>query len=178
MKSKSFEPFRDLPRRTNVPLELALGGANLPWNELKELGWRLVEPLKVALDPWDYQSYIRRSAGEFGVAKHGYASTRSGWFSERTAAYLASGRPAVVQSTGFSDWLHASRGLFAFTTPEEALAALAVVRSDLPAHSRAAREIAAEYFDSDKVLRRLIDEAMTTADAWPRRDRTAATVSL
>ena len=91
---------------------------------------------------------------------------------------VASGRPAVVQSTGFSDWLPASRGLFAFNTPEEALAALAVVRSDLVAHGRAAREIAAEVFDSDKVLRRLIDEAMRTSEARPVRTRVPVSVSL
>ena len=160
MKSRSFVEYADLPRLAPVPLELALGGGGAPRAELRVQGWRLSDPLVVARSPWDYQDYIRGSRGEFGVAKHGYASTACGWFSERTACYLASGRPAVVMDTGFSRWLAAGEGVVAFRSPVEALAGIEAIVRDPRRHETAAREIAATYFDSDVVLARLIDAAM------------------
>ena len=94
------------------------------------------------------------------MAKHGYVISRSGWFSERSAAYLASGRPVVTQETGFSDWLQVGSGVMPFTTPEEALGAIEEVNTRYEFHCQAARAIAEEYFDARKVLTRLIEYVM------------------
>lgn len=170
MKSKSFAPFIELPkcfeRRTDF--ELALGKETAPRDMLADHGWRLADPLRVTRDPWTYQSYIQDSTAEFTVAKHGYVVTRSGWFSERSAAYLASGRPVITQETGFSDWLLADGGVFAFSTLEEAVAGIEVVNANYVAQSRIAREVAAGYFDSRVVLSRLVEEAMQSDWATKR----------
>jgi hypothetical protein len=160
MKSDSFAPYRDLPKRAGPILELAVGSPTAPCNLLRAKGWTLSNPLEAARDPWSYQQYIQQSKAEFGVAKHGYVVTRSGWFSERSAAYLSSGRPVVVQETGFSDWLQTGAGVIPFSTPEDALAGIEEVNRRYEFHCRAARAIAEEYFDSAKVLSRLIDKAM------------------
>lgn len=161
MKSESFAPYFDLPGKTTVPLELALGGADAPRAELQRAGWRLVNPLEVSLWPWDYQAYIRDSAGEFGVAKHGYVSTHSGAFSDRTAAYLVSGRPVVVQDTGFSKTFPVGEGLLPYSTPEQAIAALEAAQREPEKHQRAARALAESLFDGRKVLRGVVDAAMS-----------------
>jgi hypothetical protein len=159
-KSASFQAYIDLPRRTTVPLEIALGGNEAPRSLLRKRGWSLRDPLVVALTPWDYQNYIRGSRGEVTVAKHGYVISRCGWFSDRSAAYLASGRPVVTQETGFSDWLPVGSGLFSFRNPAEALAALAEIEKDYRHHSVHARRLAEEYFDSAGILSRLIEQAI------------------
>jgi len=157
-KAASFQPYLDLPRSTAVSLELALGSANAPRDDLRRRGWRVVNPLEVALYPWDFRDYVQKSAGEFGVAKHGYVVARSGWFGERSAAYLASGRPVVIQETGFSDWLPTGEGLFAFSSEGEAIAAIETVRRDPRRHGRAARELAEAHFESGAVLSRLLED--------------------
>jgi len=134
--------------------ELAIGN---PPPQLQLAGWQIADPLEVTRDPWTYQAYLASSKAEFSVAKHGYVAPRSGWFSERTACYLASGRPAVVQNTGFTDWLDAGRGVIAFNTPEEALAGVEDICAKYDAHCDAAREVAEEYFDHRKVLSGLLD---------------------
>ena len=108
---------------------------------------------------------VCESEHEFTVAKHGYVASRCGWFSERSAHYLASGRPVITQETGFSDWLPTGAGLFAFSNPDEVLAAIQEIDRDHAFHCREARALAEEYFDSDKVLTQLLDHAMT---ALPR----------
>jgi hypothetical protein len=105
----------------------------------------------------DYRAFVQHSKAEFGVAKHTYVQTRSGWFSDRTECYLASGRPAVVQDTGWSAHLPAGEGLLAFSTPEDALAGIDAVNSDYGRHSTRAREIAAAHFDANVVLPRLLE---------------------
>jgi hypothetical protein len=162
MKSESFRPFFELPRHTCVPLELALGGNVAPRAELEAAGWRLQNPLVPTATPWTYRRYIRGSLGEFTVAKHGYVAAWTGWFSERSANYLASGRPVVCQDTGFSEVLPTGEGLFSFSTPDEALGAIEEVASDPARHGRRARELAASYFDSQAVLTRLLEEAFTS----------------
>jgi hypothetical protein len=109
------------------------------------------------VDPWTYQRYIQDSKAEFGVAKHGYVVTRSGWFSERSAAYLASGRPVLVQETGFSDWLPTGAGLLSFSNREEALAGIEEINSRYQFHCRAARSVAEEYFNGERLLAGLLD---------------------
>ena len=159
-KSESFGPFLDLPQRTTSALELALGSVTAPRELLRQKGWSIRDPLAVTRDPWTYQRYIQASKAEFAVAKHGYVISRSGWFSERSAAYLASGRPVVTQETGFSDWLPTGSGVLSFTTPEEAVAGIEEINRRYEYHCRAARKVAEEYFDARKVLTRLIECAM------------------
>ena len=106
---------------------------------------------------WDYRDFIRDSKAEFGVAKHAYVSTRSGWFSDRTECFLAAGRPALVQDTGWSGHLPSDGGLLPFSTPEEALDGLERIGADWATHSRKASAIASEHFDASRVLRSLIE---------------------
>ncbi len=165
MKSESFAPYFDLPVTTGrrEQMELAIGGPGVPKSRLRENGWRVINPLQPTQDPWTYQHYLQRSRGEFTVAKHGYVVSRCGWFSERSAHYLASGRPVVTQDTSFGTWLPTGEGLFAFNDPQSAARALDAIDSDLARHSAAARELAREYFDSDKVLSELLELATSTA---------------
>ncbi len=158
MKSASFPAYLDLPKRSGRTFELAVGSASAPRDTLVQHGWRLRDPLEVTRDPWTYQDYIAGSYAEFSVAKAGYVTSQSGWFSERSAAYLASGRPVVVQETGFSRWLSAPGGVLPFSTPEHALAQLSELEARYPFHCRMAREVAASHFASDAVLSRLVDE--------------------
>ncbi|CAN5845604.1 hypothetical protein BH23GEM7_BH23GEM7_05810 [soil metagenome] len=159
MKALSFKPYLDLPQRSAATFELALGSASAPRERLEQLGWSVRDSRLPTRTPWSYQEYLRGSKAEFGVAKHGYVVSRSGWFSERSAAYLASGRPVVTQETGFSDWLPAGEGLFPFATPEEALDAIEAVNARYDFHCRAARGVAEEHFASGKVLNELIEGA-------------------
>ena len=165
MKSESFELIRDLPAHSAVPLEIALGGDKAPREELRQSGWHIAEPLAVTRDPWTYQEYLQTSLGELSVAKNGYVVSRSGWFSERTACYLTAGRPAVVQDTGFSQHLPCGDGLWAFHNLESALDGLTNVTIGYAKQCQAARELAAEYFDSNKVLSKLLDSAFSTDEA-------------
>jgi hypothetical protein len=152
MKSESFAAIENLPTKVGVPLEIALGGESAPRARLRELGWRLVDPLAVTRTTESYQTYLRNSKGEFSVAKQGYVIGRTGWFSERSTGYLASGRPVITQDTGFSELLEIGDGLLAFTTERQAMDAIDVVNSDYAHHCRAARQIAERYFDANVVL--------------------------
>ena len=156
-KKESFTLIEELPQRISTELEVALGGASAPRERLRTAGWRLRDPIEAAPDPWQYQQYIQQSRGELSVAKHGYATTRCGWFSERSACYLASGRPVVVQETGFSDFLPTGCGLHAFETEDEAVDAILKIDSNYPAEASRAREIAHAYFRSDLVLHGLLE---------------------
>ena len=167
-KSDSFEAYKDLPQLTSATMELALGGGAAPRDELRRKGWRLIDPLAVTRTPWTYQEYIQESKAEFSVAKHGYVVTRSGWFSERSAGYLASGRPVVVEETGFSTWLARTGGVLSFTSSQEAAAALKEVSAHYAFHCREARTLAEEYFDSKKVLSFLLKHAITQDASIPR----------
>ena len=163
MKSSSFPPYLNLPRRSGLQFRLAVGSATAPREDLARNGWALVDPLEVTRDPWTYQQFIADSSAEFSVAKAGYVSSHSGWFSERSAAYLASGRPVIVQETGFSDWLSSGDGVLAFTTPDEAMSQLERLSRDYPDQCRAARAVASEFFNSERVLRGLLSEVMSAA---------------
>ena len=178
MKSRSFLEYTELPGRTDAVLELALGSPDAPREELQSRGWVITDPLKVTLDPWTYQSYLRGSSAEFSVAKHGYVAARSGWFSERSAAYLASGRPVLAQETGFSDWLPTGSGVLPFSTFDEAVGALDALDSEYELHCRAAREIAAELFDSARVLNSLLERATGTLDPGVARINQAHSEAL
>ena len=160
MKSESFEPYFDLPSQVTCKLELAVGGPQVPKQRLRDHGWQVIDPLIPTVDCQTYQAYLRNSRGEFTVAKHGYVVSASGWFSERSAHYLASGRPVVTQDTGFESWLPSGDGLLAFSSLTEAVEALQRVESDYQQHCLAARQLAEDFFDSDKVLTRLVELAM------------------
>ena len=157
-KSREFGRFMTLPERCVLPLELALSG-QVPSDEFRTHGWNLVDPNPVSADPWSYRHYLATSLGEWSVAKHAYVASRSGWFSCRSACYLALGVPVVVQDTGFGRAIPTGRGVLPFDTIEEAVTGIEQVATDPVRHSRAALEIAREYFDSDRVLGRLIDQA-------------------
>jgi hypothetical protein len=161
-KSAEFLKLIDLPGRVDAQLELALTLEDPDKIALLEShGWRVRHVREVSRDTSTYREYIRGSAGEVSAAKDQNVRLRSGWFSDRTATYLAAGRPAVVQDTGFDVALPTGEGLFAFRSIDEAVDALHDVASDYPRHSRAAHELAREYFRAETVLERLLDEAAT-----------------
>jgi hypothetical protein len=156
-KHQEWEKILDLPRRTRQPFELALNVDMADRQRLERHGWRVVSPFRFSLDVFGaYPGYIRQSRGELTVAKDQNVRLRSGWFSERDACYLASGKPVVAQDTGFSKVLPTGDGLFAFTTVEEAAAAVEAINADYARHARAARAIAEEFFDAPDVARRLL----------------------
>jgi hypothetical protein len=154
-KDQEFAKYIDLPTRTAQPFQLAVNG---PLALLERHGWSPVDAMAVSRTPWEYRDFIHRSKAEFGVAKHTYVATRSGWFSDRTACYLASGRPALVQDTGWTAHLPSGDGLVAFTNPEEAIAGIDRINSNYHHHARRASEIAREQFDAGRVLTRLLNE--------------------
>jgi hypothetical protein len=154
-KDVEFRRFIDLPQRTAVPLEAAVAG-NCPRDELIANGWAVRSARNVTASFDAYRDYIHASRGEFSVCKNVFVDTNSGWFSDRSAAYLAAGRPVILQDTGFSEVLPTGRGLFAVRNVDEAAAALNVVTEDFVRHSLWAREIAAEYLDTNRVLTRLL----------------------
>ena len=155
-KSVEFQKFMDLPRRSPLTCELALGG-KFPREEILNHGWKLYSMAAVSKDPWVYRDYLANSFAEWSVAKHAYAASRSGWFSCRTACYLALGVPAIVQDTGFSANIPTGDGLLAFENEDQAIAAIESVAAHPDRHARAATEVAREYFDSSRVLTRLIE---------------------
>jgi hypothetical protein len=158
-KDREFMRFIDLPRRNDQPVELAMGLRYMPAETLamlREEGWGLVDAHALTLDPWPYRDYVKASRGEFTVAKDQNVRLRSGWFSERSACYLAAGRPVITQNTGFGRVLPTGAGLFAFDTMEEILAAFDIIRADYDGHARAARAIAEEYFRAETVLAKLL----------------------
>ncbi len=155
-KDREFVRVLDLPSRTPQRFELAVNG---PRELLREHGWHTVDAMGVSRTPWDYRDFIHRSKAEFAVAKQAYVANVSGWFSDRTECYLASGRPALVQDTGWSAHLPAGTGLLAFSSAEEALDGLQRIDRDYALHARRAREIACEHFDASRVLPRLLDIA-------------------
>jgi hypothetical protein len=164
-KDVEFERFLELPGLVAPTiLEVAVNrGRNdaAPLDLLVSKGWRVVDPERDCLGLDRYRSYIRSSMAEWSVAKNGYVVGRPGWFSERSACYLAAGRPVVVQDTGFPAVLPVGEGIVPFTNLEEAAAGIRDVVARPRVHAEAAREIAEEYFDSRRVLSRLVEQALT-----------------
>lgn len=158
-KDREFKKFIDLPRRRPLAFELAAGVSEDVKQLLREQGWRQVHSVKISEDVDRYREYIQHSRGEFTVARDQYVRPRTGWFSDRSACYLAAGRPVVTQDTGFGKFLPTGKGLFGFTTMEDVLAAIDSIESDYEAHCRAAREIAEEYFAAEKVVGTLMRRA-------------------
>lgn len=155
LKVHEFRRVLDLPSRTGAPFEIALSihpGDHADRERLLAAGWRLVDPARVAGDARAFHDYVAGSFAEFSVAQGIYVDTGSGWFSDRTVRYLASGRPALVQDTGFSRHLPVGTGLVPFRTPDEAVAGVADIVARYDEHRGAARRIAEEHFDSDRVI--------------------------
>jgi hypothetical protein len=176
-KHREFLKFIDLPLRTDQPIELAMGLADASVTRpgfgdlipavgmtaeerrlLADNGWALADAHAFTAGPWPYRDYIRSSRGEFTVAKDQNVRLRSGWFSERSACYLAAGRPVITQDTGFGTVLPIGEGLFAFNTMDEILAAFGAINADYERHSRAARAIAEEYFRAETVLVKVLKD--------------------
>jgi hypothetical protein len=156
-KHHEFKHFLDLPSRTESMFELALGSYDKEDQDMLERkGWRVRDALSFSQDLDQYRRYIVKSYGEFTVAKDQNIRLRSGWFSERSAQYLAAGRPVITQETGFSNALPTGHGLFAFTTTEEIETAIECIKTNYQQHCRAARSLAREYFSYDVVLPRLL----------------------
>lgn len=158
-KDREFMKVLDLPVKRTGPFELAMKVDDDIKALLNLHGWRHANSADISSDVDSYRSYIQRSRGEFTVAKDQNIRLRSGWFSDRSASYLAAGRPVITQETGFSNVLPTGRGLLSFETMDEALAAVDAIESDYTGHCRAAREIAAECFAAEPVLASLMARA-------------------
>ena len=162
-KDAEFPVVRPLPARLpGVGLELAIGGRDAPRAELQSEGWTISDPLEATRTVWRFRDYIASSRAELTVAKQCYVRSGSGWFSERSANYLAAGRPVIAQDTGWSAHLPSSLGLLPFTTTDEAEAAVRSVEADPLAASRAAREVAQTCFAAPVVLEQLLSDAGVT----------------
>lgn len=183
-KGREFEKIIELPRHGEIPFKVAVGGitTSLKWFEnhgfqrtskflsclarrrkfkhLSGCGWEIEDGPAATLTPKKYQEFIAGSYGELSVSKNVYLAMQTGWFSCRSACYLAAGKPAVLQDTGFSSVLPVGEGLLAFNTMDEAVDAIRQVEADYDRHAQAARAIAEEYFDSDKVLADLISDSL------------------
>jgi len=158
-------PSQVLPERLEVAARVRRH-VHLPDSVLSHLrfkGWQVVDPNQVCPDVDSYRDYIESSKAEWGVAKNGYVVGQPGWFSDRSACYLAAGRPVVVQDTGFTSIIPTGEGVLTFRTVDEAAERIREVSGNYARHCRAARAIAEEYFNSDLVLSRLIDEAMSVS---------------
>jgi hypothetical protein len=158
-KDREFEKFLELPLHRSVPFELAAGVDKTVKAKLLNHSWRQVDSVEISRDLNRYRSYIQESRAEFTVARDQYVRPRTGWFSDRSACYLAAGRPVITQETGFSKFIPTGQGLFAFSTMGDILAAIDTIEQNYNANCRAAREIAAEYFGAEKVLRKLMQRA-------------------
>jgi hypothetical protein len=176
-KHHEFQKFIDVPLSVPYPVELAtnLSDLNTGWKGqgatvagfampsdartlLRDNGWQVTNAGAFTTDPWAYHDYILASSGEFTVARDLNVRLRSGWFSERSACYLAAGRPVITQDTGFGTVLPTGEGLFAYTTRDEILAAFDAIATDYERHSEAAREIADRYFRAEVVLPKLLND--------------------
>jgi hypothetical protein len=156
-KDEAFANYIDLPRRTDQRLRLALTGG--PPDDLAAHGWELTTGWAATRTPARYRAFVQRSRAEFSLAKRRYVLSQGGWFSDRSACYLASGRPVITEDTGFPDWLPAGEGLLAFRTPDEAFQGIEAINADYDRHRRAARQLAERHFAADRVLPALLEQA-------------------
>lgn len=161
IKAHEFRKFVELPERVASTFEIALDiqeadGKDLA--SLREHGWQIIDPQIATPDPAAFRRYVQASGSEFSAAQGIYVETGSGWFSDRTVRYLASGKPALVQDTGFSRNYPVGEGLISFQSLDEAIAGAKAIERDYDRHRLAARALAERYFDSDKVLGQMLDE--------------------
>lgn len=159
-KSLEFLRFIGAPKKSGETFELATDIKDEKVRaRFQRNGWRFTSPLQLSVDYWLYRDYIRRSKGEFTVAKDQYVRLHTGWFSDRSACYLAAGRPVITQETGFTSHYGGQTGLFGFKSLGEIVEAVQMINADYKKHSRAAREIAREVFEAEKVLASLLERA-------------------
>jgi hypothetical protein len=158
-KVHALRPLIDLPRQTRRELALALAihPSEPDVAALQKHRWKLIDPRQAAGTPARYRRFISGSRAEFGIAKSGYVASRSGWFSDRSACYLACGRPVLAHNTGFDVALPTGEGLLAFSNASDVVAGMDAIDADYPRHRSAARALAETYLDSDRVLTRLLD---------------------
>ncbi len=157
-KSRVMEYLIDLPSLTSHELLLAVGGP-APKKRLLSRGWKLANPLSVTRTIGAYREFIVGSYADLGIAKHAYVASRSGWFSDRSLCYMASGRPVLHQDTGFTDWLPAGEGVLSFSTVQEVIDGLRELTMDYPRHALAARTLAETCFEARTVIGRMLDDA-------------------
>jgi hypothetical protein len=159
-KSREFLRFISAPKKSGETFELA---TNIEDEKTRAKflrnGWRLHSPLQLSVDYWLYRDYIRRSKGEFTVAKDQYIRLNTGWFSDRSACYLAAGRPVIIQETGFTKIYGGKAGLLSFRSLSEIVDAVKVINADYAKHSRAARALAREFFEAENILKSILDRA-------------------
>jgi hypothetical protein len=162
LKVHEFRKFIELPTTAHHRFELALaihGADSGDRDKLLANQWHLVDPSEAAGDPERFRRYVQRSAAEFSVAQGVYVGTNSGWFSDRTVRYLASGRPALVQDTGFSRTLPVGRGLLAFSSMQDAVSGADAIMANYDEHAIAARRLAVDHFEAGRVLARFCEQA-------------------
>lgn len=159
-KSREFLRFINAPKKSGETFELATNiKDNNTRRRFERAGWRLRCPLQLSVDYWLYREYIRRSKGEFTVAKDQYIRLNTGWFSDRSACYLAAGRPVIIQETGFTKHYGGTDGLLSFRSLGDIVDAVKTINADYAKHSRAARAIAREFFEAEKVVKSILDRA-------------------
>jgi len=158
-KDREFEKFLELPKLRKVSFELAAPVDEEVRQRLNNHGWQQASSVEISKNIDKYREYIQQSRGEFTVARDQYVRPNTGWFSDRSACYLAAGRPVITQETGFSKFLPTGKGLFPFKTMEDILAAVDEIESDYEGNCRMAREVAQEYFAAEKVITSLMARA-------------------
>jgi hypothetical protein len=158
-KDREFARFLDLPRHTSQPLRIALTGGDP--QTLTEHGWEVCVGWSTSFTTEAYREFIGDSRAELSVAKQGYVALRSGWFSDRSACYLAAGRPVLLQETGLEDTLPVGEGVLTFRDLPEAVRGIERINADYDRHCRAARRIAESHLDASAVLQRLLERAMS-----------------
>src|SRR6266496_132425 len=159
-KSREFLRFISAPKKAGETFEMATNIEDTATRkEFERNGWRLRCPLQMSVDYWLYRDYIRRSKAEFTVAKDQYVRLNSGWFSDRSACYLAAGRPVITQETGFTKLYGGKAGLLFFQSLDEIADAVIEINREYTKHSRAARAIAREFFEAEKVVKSILDRA-------------------
>lgn len=161
-KGVEFEKIISLPQHVDHSFAIAIGGNEPPLELIARNGWSVIDGPTATRTPKKYQQFIAMGRGEISVAKNVYVALRTGWFSCRSACYLAAGRPVVVQDTGFDKVLPIGKGIKVFRDLNEAAAAICEIESDYETHAKTAYEIAREYFDSKKVLTRLLQDSLET----------------
>ena len=157
-KDIEFEKIMGLPSKVDELMEVAVSGKKIPWERLQENGWHARKGDDISISAASYLDYIAGSKAEFSVAKQAFVSTQCGWFNDRSGYYMGFGKPVVLQETGFSKVLPAGKGLLSFTTIEEAAEAVRNVSLNYEMHSKAARELAFEYMEAGKVIRKFLDK--------------------
>lgn len=157
-KDIEFKKFIELPTLVGANMEAAVSGKNIPFDWLRNYKWNIVNGTSVTMSYQNFCNYIENAKAEFSVCKNVFVALNTGWFSDKSAAFLASGRPVVLQNTGFSEHLPCGIGLFAFTNMEEAVEAIDQIENNWHKHSKAARELAMECLDVKVVLKKMLSE--------------------